>query len=100
MPADAIMFGDDWGYQQGVLLGPERWRTFIKPRWARIYEAVHAQGKLTISHSCSSVVDILPDIIEMGLDVLESVQLSNPWVTKAHGQLDEPLRASMQTTMS
>ena len=74
VPADAIMFGDDWGYQQGVILGPDRWRTFIKPRWARIYGAVHAQGKLVISHSCGSIVDILPDIIEIGLDVLESVQ--------------------------
>jgi uroporphyrinogen decarboxylase len=74
VPADAIMFGDDWGFQQGVLLGSERWRTYIKPRWAKIYQAVHDQGKYTISHSCGSVVDILPDIIEMGLDVLESVQ--------------------------
>ncbi len=74
VPADAIMFGDDWGYQQGVILGPERWRTFIKPRWARVYEAVHAQGKLVISHCCGSVVDIMPDIVEIGLDVLESVQ--------------------------
>jgi len=74
VPADAIMFGDDWGDQRGVILGPERWRKFLKPRWARIYDAVHAQGKLVISHSCGSVADIMPDIIEIGLDVLESVQ--------------------------
>jgi len=74
VPADAIMFGDDWGYQQGVILGPERWRTLIKPRWARVYEAVHAQGKIVISHCCGSIVDIMPDIVEIGLDVLESVQ--------------------------
>jgi len=74
VPADAIMFGDDWGHQRGVILGPERWRRFIKPCWARVYEAVHAQGKLAMSHSCGSVAAILPDIIENGLDVLESVQ--------------------------
>jgi len=74
VPADAIMFGDDWGYQQGVILGPERWRTFIKPRWARVYEAVHAQDKIVISHCCGSIADIMPDIVEIGLDVLESVQ--------------------------
>lgn len=87
VPADAIMFGDDWGFQQGVLLGPERWRTYIKPRWAKIYQAVHEQGKYVISHSCGSVVDILPDIIEIGLDVLESVQPEargmNPYSLKA-----------------
>jgi len=74
IPADAIMFGDDWGDQRGVIIGPERWRKFIKPCWARIFEAVHAQGKITICHSCGSVADIIPDLVEIGLDVLESVQ--------------------------
>jgi len=74
IPADAIMFGDDWGDQRGVILGPERWRRFIKPAWARVYEEVHRQGKLIISHSCGSVAEIMPDIIEIGLDALESCQ--------------------------
>jgi len=74
IPADAIMFGDDWGDQRGVLIGPQRWRKFLKPRWAKVYQAVHDQGKYAISHCCGSVADILPDIIEIGLDVLESCQ--------------------------
>ncbi len=74
MPIDGILFGDDWGDQRGVTLGPERWRRFLKPRWARIYEAVHARGKIVMSHSCGSVAAIIPDLIEIGLDVLESVQ--------------------------
>jgi uroporphyrinogen decarboxylase len=74
VPADAIMFGDDWGFQQGVILGPDLWLKFLKPHWARVYEAVHAQGKRVISHCCGSIVDIMPDIVEIGLDVLESVQ--------------------------
>ena len=73
-PVDGIFFGDDWGDQRGVILGPERWRKLIKPRWARIYEAVHAAGKITMSHCCGSVAEIMGDIVEMGLDVLESVQ--------------------------
>jgi len=71
---DAIMFGDDWGDQRGIIVGPERWRKFFKPRYAKIYETVHNKGKYVISHSCGSVADIMPDIIEIGLDVLESVQ--------------------------
>jgi uroporphyrinogen decarboxylase len=74
IPADAIFFGDDWGDQRGVIMGPERWRKLIKPCWAKIYDAVHAQNKLVVSHCCGSIADIMPDIIEIGLDVLESVQ--------------------------
>jgi uroporphyrinogen decarboxylase len=71
---DAIMFGDDWGDQRGVIVGPERWRKHFKERYARLYEAAHSYGKIVISHCCGSVVDILPDAIEIGLDVLESCQ--------------------------
>lgn len=74
LPVDGILFGDDWGDQRGIIIGPERWRTMLKPRWARIYAAVHAHGKVVMSHSCGSVADIIPDLIEIGLDVLESVQ--------------------------
>ena len=74
LPIDAIMFGDDWGDQRGVIIGPERWRRFLKPKWARLFEAVHAGGKVVMHHSCGSVADIMPDIIEIGVDVLESVQ--------------------------
>jgi uroporphyrinogen decarboxylase len=74
VPADAIMMGDDWGNQRGVMIGPERWRKFFKPRYARIFEAVHAQGKIAIMHCCGSAADIMGDIVEIGLDVLESVQ--------------------------
>ena len=72
--ADAIMMGDDWGDQRGVIIGPERWRRLTKPRYARIFEAIHEQNKLAIMHCCGSSADILGDIVEIGLDVLESVQ--------------------------
>jgi uroporphyrinogen decarboxylase len=74
LPVDGIMFSDDWGYQQGVLLGGSSWRRFLKPRYRRLYDRVHAAGKVVLSHCCGSIVDIMPDLIEIGLDVLESVQ--------------------------
>ena len=74
LPVDAILFGDDWGDQRGIIIGPRRWRRFLKPRWARIYEAVHRHGKIVMHHSCGSVATLMPDIIEIGMDVLESVQ--------------------------
>lgn len=74
LPIDGIMFGDDWGDQRGVIIGPGRWRRLLKPRWARLYQQVHASGRLVISHCCGNVTDIMPDIVEIGLDVLESCQ--------------------------
>jgi uroporphyrinogen decarboxylase len=74
IPADAIMMGDDWGNQRGVMIGPARWRKLYKPRYARIFQAIHDQGKLAVMHCCGSAADIMGDIVEIGLDVLESVQ--------------------------
>lgn len=74
LPIDGIMFSDDWGYQKGVILGPDRWRRVIKPCYRRLYDRVHAAGKFTLNHCCGSIADILPDLIEIGLDVYESVQ--------------------------
>ena len=74
LPVDGMMFSDDWGYQRGVLLGAKRWRRFIEPRLAQMYAQVHQAGKYVLSHCCGSVAAIMPDLIEIGLDVLESVQ--------------------------
>ena len=74
MPVDGIFLGDDWGDQRGVILGPDRWRRFIKPRTAKLYERIRNAGKVVLTHSCGNVFDIIPDMIEMGLDVLESLQ--------------------------
>lgn len=74
LPVDAVYFSDDWGDQRGVILGPDRWRRFIKPHLARMYARVHEAGMFTISHCCGNVVDIIPDLIEIGLDCLQSIQ--------------------------
>jgi uroporphyrinogen decarboxylase len=74
LPVDGILLSDDWGEQRGVIMGPRLWRRFIKPRAAQFNAAVHAGGKRTFQHCCGNVTDILPEMIEIGLDVLESVQ--------------------------
>jgi uroporphyrinogen decarboxylase len=74
LPIDGIFFIDDWGYQHGVTIGAERWREIFKPRYARMYKKVHDAGKYALSHSCGGIEEILPDVIEIGLDVYESVQ--------------------------
>lgn len=74
LPCDGVIFSDDYGDQRGVIIGPKLWRTFVKPRLAKLYEKVHAAGKMTFQHTCGSVFDIIPDLIEAGLDVLQSLQ--------------------------
>lgn len=86
-PLDGILFSDDWGYQDGVLIGAARWRKLVKPQLKRLYDRVHQAGKIALNHVCGSVREILPDIIEIELDVLESVQPEaagmNPYELKA-----------------
>ncbi len=74
LPVDGIFFSDDVSYQDGVLIGPERWRRIFKPRLARMYARVHEAGKIVLSHHCGCMRPILADMIEIGLDVYESVQ--------------------------
>ena len=56
------------------MIGAERWRKIFKPRLARLYARTHEAGKYVLTHCCGSIVEILPDVIEIGLDVYESVQ--------------------------
>lgn len=88
LKVDAIFIGDDWGDQRGVIIGPDRWRKLIKPRTARLIERIHQSGKMAFYHSCGNVSDIIGDLIEIKLDVLESIQpeAMNPYELKRdHG---------------
>jgi len=71
---DAIMFGDDWGQQHGLIMGPALWREFIKPRIRQMYQAVKARGKYVFIHSCGKVQQLFPELLECGLDVFNPMQ--------------------------
>lgn len=71
---DGVYFGDDWGQQHGLIMGPEHWRHFIKPRMARLYERVRKAGKFVIQHSCGDCHEILPDLIDIGLNCYQTFQ--------------------------
>ena len=73
-PVDGIFFGDDHSYQKGMIMGEERWRKLFKPRWKRIIERIHHYGLYTIMHICGNTSIVVPDLIEIGLDCLESCQ--------------------------
>lgn len=66
--------GDDYGAQNGMLISPELWRRLIKPRLARIIGVYKEAGVPVIHHSCGDIRPIIPDLIEIGVDVLNNVQ--------------------------
>jgi len=71
---DGIYFGDDWGQQRGLIMGPAHWRKFIKPRMAKLYSRVKNKGKFIIQHSCGDCHEILGDLVEIGLDCYQTFQ--------------------------
>jgi hypothetical protein len=75
--ADGYIWCDDWGLQNRLMISPDSWRQIWKPRYARIYKAAHDAGLLTFLHSCGYIVEILDDLIEIGLDVIHMDQQEN-----------------------
>ena len=73
-PIDGMIFGDDWGQQRGLIMGPELWREFIKPRVKAMYGRVKSHGKYVVIHSCGKVDEVFPDLIACGLDVFNPFQ--------------------------
>jgi uroporphyrinogen decarboxylase len=71
---DGAYFGDDWGCQRGLLMSPDMWRTFIKPRIRRMYGRAHEHGWDVFIHSCGNITAILDDIVEAGVDVFNPFQ--------------------------
>lgn len=74
--ADMIWLGDDVGMQQTMLISPEMWRRFLKPRMARLIRAYKEKNPdiLVAYHSCGYILPIIDELIEIGLDVLNPVQ--------------------------
>jgi len=68
---DAFMTWEDWGMQNSLQMKIEDFRMFYKPYYARIIEAAHEHGMHFIWHNCGYIVDMFPDILELGVDVLQ-----------------------------
>ena len=71
---DAVRLGDDWGLQKNLQIPPDLWKKFIKPRQAKLYKFYKDAGLPVFQHSCGDIACIIPDLIEIGLDVLHPVQ--------------------------
>jgi uroporphyrinogen decarboxylase len=76
MGIDMLWVGDDVGGQTGMLISPATWRRFLRPRLAAFIEAVkNVNPRLKVAyHSDGHIMPIVPDLIEIGVDVLNPVQ--------------------------
>lgn len=71
---DAVYFGDDWGQQRGLQMGPRLWHKFIYPVLERMYQAVRDAGKYVFIHSCGDVDELFDDLIAIGLNCFNPFQ--------------------------
>ncbi len=65
---DCVEFGDDFGTQTGLMISPEIFRNFLKPRYQKMIDRVKNAGKLVHYHSCGANTELLEDIADMGID--------------------------------
>lgn len=73
-PIDGIFFGDDWGQQKGLIMGPDHWRKFIKPSLNTMYAYVKSHNRFLCQHSCGDIHELFGDLIDLGLDMYNTFQ--------------------------
>jgi uroporphyrinogen decarboxylase len=83
-----LSIADDMGDTRGITIGPDLWRAIYKPHYKRLFSEWHKITSMKVSlHTCGSMVDILDDLIECGVDLYNPVQISaanmDPAVLKA-----------------
>ena len=69
---DALQFMDDWGTQRSLLIEPEIWREYFKPLYKDYCDLAHSAGKFIFMHSDGNIQSIFPDLIEIGVDAINS----------------------------
>jgi len=71
---DAIALSDDYGTQKSLVIHPDAWRRLVKPRLREILALARSAGRDTFLHSCGNVRAVVPDLVELGLDILHPIQ--------------------------
>jgi hypothetical protein len=69
---DAVHLADDWGAQRSFLISPALWRTFFKPLYRDYCRAAHECGKFVLMHSDGYIADLIPELIEVGVDAVNA----------------------------
>ncbi len=75
---DWLWTGDDVGGQGGMMMSPDQWRSLVRPHLARVVQVGTARDLIVAYHSCGAIRSIIPDLIEIGVDVLNPIQCNCP----------------------
>ncbi|MBW2121907.1 MAG: hypothetical protein JRH07_08685 [Deltaproteobacteria bacterium] len=74
---DVVVYGDDIGTQEGPMVSPRAYRKYLKPRQAELIDAIRQRTSAKIHyHTCGAVYPFLADMVEIGVDILNPVQVS------------------------
>ena len=74
---EVIHMHDDWGTNTNMFFSPEIWREFIKPCEEKYAKRIHEHGGLYMHHSCGYIKQIIPDLVEIGVDIIEPMMIKN-----------------------
>ena len=83
---DAVKWADDMGYKNGTFFSLQMYRDLLKPAQQRFIEWAHSKGIFALLHSCGNVKALLPDLMDMGLDCLNPLEVKagmDPYALKA-----------------
>lgn len=69
--ADGVMFPEDWGTQDRLLVSPATWRRMFKPGFERLCRTAHERGVFVLMHSCGYIREAMDDMIEAGIDCFQ-----------------------------
>lgn len=74
---DVVMFPDDLAFQDRPIMRPEIYRRLIKPRHEQMVDLIYEKcDAAVLFHSCGAIFDLIPDLIQIGIDALNPVQVS------------------------
>ena len=102
---DILVTGDDVGTQKGMMMAPEQYRTWLKPRLKRVIDAAKAENPdiLIHYHSDGNIEEIIDDLVEAGVEILNPIQPEcmdpDQIIQKYRGRLSFNGSVGTQTTM-
>jgi len=71
---DMVYFYDDVATQSSLMISPRMWRRYVRPHHARLVELAHARGLKVMYHCDGAIYPLIPDLIELGVDLLNPIQ--------------------------